>query len=174
MKSFIAIIVLILAGCGYTTRGFVYEEDSIYIKPIVNKINIARESRTHLNYSTYPILLEKKLTNALVNKFNIDGHIKVTGNSAGALRLICEVRDYKKEALRYSDSDDVAAVKKDSTSHTDPENGKTKISLGNGDTGGLIAGNYFYDVQVKKDNGDILTVMSGMIEILTDITRRVD
>lgn len=107
MKSFIAIIVLILAGCGYTTRGFVYEEDSIYIKPIVNKINIARESRTHLNYSTYPILLEKKLTNALVNKFNIDGHIKVTGNSAGALRLICEVRDYKKEALRYSDSDDV-------------------------------------------------------------------
>ena len=76
--------------------------------------------------------------------------------------------------LNYADSDDVAAVKKDSTSHTDPENGKTKINLNNGDTGGLIAGNYFYDVQVKKDNGDILTVMSGMIEILTDITRRVD
>ena len=76
--------------------------------------------------------------------------------------------------FHYNDTDESAAVKKDITEHTDAINGKTKFSLVNGDTKDLDARTCWYDIQVKKNTGDILTVMSGKIQILRDITRRVD
>ncbi|UCC95131.1 MAG: hypothetical protein JSW40_10070 [Candidatus Omnitrophota bacterium] len=98
---------LYLCGCGYTTRGFLYEEDEIVIIPVVNKINITSEGRRFSQYTTFPILLEKQLTNALINKFNIDGHLKVTRRKEEALELLCTITDYRRETLRYTDSDDV-------------------------------------------------------------------
>jgi hypothetical protein len=96
-----------LSGCGYTTTGFSYKEDSIFIAPVVNKIDITSEKRRYGTYTSFPVLLEKTLTNVLVDKFNTDGHLKVTNSSEGALKLICTVKDYRKEALRYTDDEDV-------------------------------------------------------------------
>jgi len=107
MRYLLVIFLIVLVGCGYTTRGFVYQEDRIYIRPVINKISITQEDRVYSSYTSYPILLEKRLTNVLVNKFNIDGHLKVAGEDLDALILECEVRDYKKEALRYADNDAV-------------------------------------------------------------------
>ena len=84
-----------------------YQEDRIYIQPIVNEMDITRENRTYASYATYPILLEKKLTNSVVNRFSIDGHLSVASVEGGALRLQCQIRDYRKVALRYDDADDV-------------------------------------------------------------------
>jgi len=98
---------LYLALFSKNKLGFVYQEDRIYIRPVINKISITQEDRVYSSYTSYPILLEKRLTNVLVNKFNIDGHLKVAGEDLDALILECEVRDYKKEALRYADNDAV-------------------------------------------------------------------
>lgn len=70
------------------------------------------------------------------------------------------------------DADSEAKLKKDVTEHESPEEGKAKIHLEPSDTNDLEPGEYYYDFQIKKPGGDILTVASGELRILTDITRR--
>jgi len=72
-----------------------------------------------------------------------------------------------------NDIDDVdadAIIKKDITSHTDPTAGTTQIHLTPTDTN--LLGIYVYDIQVKKLNGDILTVVNGELTFLDDVTIR--
>ncbi len=108
IKYLSVLLIFILVGCGYTTSGFVsvYEEDSIIIEPAVNDIDITSETRKFAGYTTFPILIENKLTNEIINKFNIDGHFKVVSQGPNALRLSCVVTDYTKETLRYEEEDD--------------------------------------------------------------------
>ena len=73
-----------------------------------------------------------------------------------------------------ADSDDDASLKVDVTEHDDPENGLTSIHLSNGQTDSLKPGNYFYDIQVKKLDGTIKTLVAGQIKVLADVTRRED
>ncbi len=68
------------------------------------------------------------------------------------------------------DTDDEALIKKDITAHTDPTNGVTKIHLTSDDTD--LIGNFYYDIQVKKSDGIILTVLEGMITFKKDVTHR--
>ena len=102
-----------------------------------------------------------------------DYHLTFTDSNGDAIN-ITGWKVYFTAKLNYADSDEDAVIKKDITTHTDPANGKTTISLTNGNTAELDARNCWYDIQVKKNNGDILTVLSGRIEILRDITRRID
>lgn len=74
----------------------------------------------------------------------------------------------------YNYGDDKAAIKKDIETHYDPINGQTKIILLPEDTENLIRGIYYYDIQVKRAEQNILTVLSGTIEVKPDVTRRID
>lgn len=105
MKNFLVLLLLIMVGCGYTTRGFIYAEDTIIIKPVINKVDITSESRKYSDYTSFPILIENRLTNEIVSKFNIEGNLKVVSEDINALKLVCTVNDYSKETLRYTDSD---------------------------------------------------------------------
>ncbi len=103
----VALLALAVIGCGYTTRSFTYDGNAILISPVVNKIDITSETRKYSNYTTYPILLENRLTNEIVTQFNIDGGLKVVNDDPEALKLSCTITDYKKETMRYTESDDV-------------------------------------------------------------------
>jgi len=107
MVNFLIALVFIVAGCGYTTGGGLYAGRKIIITPAVNKIDITSETRKNSNYVTFPILIENKLTNKIISKFNIDGNLKVVNQAQDALKLTCIVNDYAKEALRYTGTDDV-------------------------------------------------------------------
>lgn len=98
---------LLLTGCGYTTAGFFYAENKIFISPVINKVDITSENRSYSNYTTFPILIEKRLTNLIIAKFNRDGHLKVVNTGEEALTLACVVRRYEKEGLRYDNQEDV-------------------------------------------------------------------
>ena len=74
--------------------------------------------------------------------------------------------------LNKSDTDANAKLKKDVTVHTVPLEGKSEIVLANTDTNDLTVGKLYYDIQVKKASGQVLTVAWGTIPILEDITRR--
>jgi hypothetical protein len=100
----LSLCVGLFCGCGYTTKGFMYNEDRIVIKPIVNKVDITFEGRRNSDYTVYPVLLEKRLTNTVISKFNINGGLKVVSFEEGALRLSGEITNYQKESLRYTDS----------------------------------------------------------------------
>ena len=74
----------------------------------------------------------------------------------------------------YKDDDTKAVIKKDITTHS-LEKGKTTIILLPADTKDIKPDNYCYDIQVKRGTEDsILTVISGMINIKADVTRRTD
>tara|TARA_B100000315_G_scaffold248574_1_gene278607 strand:- start:851 stop:1375 length:525 start_codon:yes stop_codon:yes gene_type:complete len=101
-------LIIILIGCGYTTRSIVsFAEDTIIIEPVVNEIDITSERRKFADYTTFPILIENKLTNELVSKFNIDGNFKVVSQDPEALVLTCVIDNYTKETLRYENNDDI-------------------------------------------------------------------
>jgi len=116
-RIFLFLCFIFLYGCGYTTRAFIYKEDKIFIEPIVNKIDITSEGRRYSDYRTYPILLEKRLTNALINKFNVYGNLKVSNKKENSLLLDCSITNYDKEALRYSDQDNITEQKLRLTVH---------------------------------------------------------
>ena len=67
-----------------------------------------------------------------------------------------------------------ADLKKDITAHSNPLEGETKITLTTGDTKNLGIGVYIFDIQIKRADGTILTVLKGTLEIMLDITRRTD
>ena len=71
-----------------------------------------------------------------------------------------------------TDSDDDAVIKCDVTEHTDPTNGKTLIFLTNGETGGLVPGKYVFDIQIKKADGTVKTIMKGKVKVIQDVTKR--
>lgn len=110
MKKVYLFIICVLWGCGYTTRVFVGNEN-IYVKPVVNEIGITSEERAYSGYVSFPLLIEKKLTSALVRTFNVRGAYKVTADAADVFTLESRIYDYKKETLRYSDSDEVTEQK---------------------------------------------------------------
>lgn len=73
----------------------------------------------------------------------------------------------------YNDSDDAAILKKDITVHIDPVNGKTKFTLTHEDTKDLELFDYYYDIQIRKQDGiTIKTPMKGHFEIVYDVTNR--
>ena len=87
---------------------------------------------------------------------------------------ITEWKVYFTVKYHDTDSDNEAVIKYDVTEHTDPTNGKTAIMLTNGETGELIPGKYVYDIQYKKDDGTVKTVMKGKLKVLQDVTKRED
>ena len=68
-----------------------------------------------------------------------------------------------------------AILKKDITSHSDPENGKTLISLSYQETATLKAGQtMLYDITVKDDSGKIYTVVLGNLVVTEKVTQRTE
>lgn len=97
---------LCIAGCGYTTRGFIFKEKNIFISPIINNANVMNQESNAIDSAGYPVLLEKKLTNNVVAKFNADGNLRVSNDQGeGTLNLYCAIKDYRKESVRYNSTD---------------------------------------------------------------------
>jgi hypothetical protein len=100
-------------------------------------------------------------------------NLTFTNSNGGAIN-ITDWKVYFTMKLSYIDGDSKAVIKKDINTHDDPTNGKTKIILLPDDTKDIKPDKYWYDVQIKRGEDNILTIIRGRIEIITDITRRVD
>lgn len=108
MNKAIAFFSLILLwGCGYTTYLANYDTDRIYIEPVVNNVQITQEMRKYSSYKSYPLLLEKKMTNKIIDKFNSESKFKVVKIAQNSLRLVCSIEDYRKETINYGENDAV-------------------------------------------------------------------
>ena len=68
-----------------------------------------------------------------------------------------------------TDTDANAKIQKTVTSHSDPANGITSITLSKTDTN-IDAGDYYWDLQIKESGGDIHSVRYGIFRIIQDIT----
>ena len=70
-----------------------------------------------------------------------------------------------------SDGDGSALILRNVTSHTDPVNGQTVISLPAGSTS-IAIGKWFYDIQMKDVAGNITTLLKGDFVVKKDVSVR--
>lgn len=68
-------------------------------------------------------------------------------------------------------SGDTPTLQKVQTSHADPDNGLTSITIDSTDTEDLDAGTYYYDVQVVDASGNRTSLKRDKFVINADITR---
>jgi len=101
-------VSLLLSGCGYTTRSMIADKyKTIYVKPVVNKIDITREADAALKYKIYRPLLDTEVTKAIVDRYLFDGNLKPVSLEDADLILESELIDFRKEPLRYTEDDEV-------------------------------------------------------------------
>lgn len=106
--GFVSCAVLLVAGCGYTTRSMIASKyHTIYVQPFSSAIDITRESDVGNKYRIYRPGLETEITKTLTNKFLFDGNVRPSGKDASDLELKGELVEFRRDPLRYSASDDV-------------------------------------------------------------------
>ncbi|MBL7081142.1 MAG: hypothetical protein ISS44_01040 [Candidatus Omnitrophica bacterium] len=96
-----------LNGCGYTTRSSITRlYRNIHVRPFVNKIDITSDTSVARRYKTYYPLLENDITRKVIDQFILDGDLRLVKEEEADLVLEGELVDYRRDALRYSGTDD--------------------------------------------------------------------
>lgn len=102
------LVFLFLGGCGYTTRSMISSKfTTIYVEPFVNKVDITQEVYTANKYRIYRPMLETDITKSVTNKFLFDGNLKPAKDESADLILRGELIEFRKDPLRYNESDEV-------------------------------------------------------------------
>ena len=95
--------LLYCCGCGYTTGSLLPSElETIYVEPFRNKIPLTEElSSEQYRYRTYRAQLEVDVTQAVIERFIIDGNLKVVKREDADLILNGNLIDFLRQPLRY-------------------------------------------------------------------------
>ena len=112
-KRFFSLVLFSLvclqgSGCGYTTKSLLSENiKSIHVLPVKNAIDISSELSDKNRFRVYRPGVEVDVTNAIINRFIFDGHLKVASSEKADAVVDAKLIDYRRDALRYSEGDDV-------------------------------------------------------------------
>jgi hypothetical protein len=99
-------LLVTLTGCGYTTRSLISNKyKTIYIPPFLNQINITSEAKTGSKYQIYRPGLETDLTKAVIDRFRLDGNLRLEKEANADLVLKGSLVDYRRDVLRYATDD---------------------------------------------------------------------
>lgn len=97
-----------LVGCGYTTRSMITGKfRTIYVVPFINKIDITKDTDVANKYKIYRPYLETDITKSVINKLLLDGNLKPVKQGSADLVLKGELIEFRKDPLRYTDTDEV-------------------------------------------------------------------
>ena len=95
----------LFAGCGYTTQGMLDPSyKTVYVKPVVNKVNTTEETKIGEGVRTLPPQLENRFSAALRDRMLRDGNLKSVDQASADLTLEVTITDYAREGMRYDDS----------------------------------------------------------------------
>jgi len=100
---------LFFGGCaGYTQKSLLSERiKNVYVAPVKNAIDLSGEITDKNPFRVYRPGVEVDITNAIMNRFIFDGNLKVTLPERADATVEAKLVDYRRDALRYSDADDV-------------------------------------------------------------------
>ena len=102
------ILALGLSGCGYTTSSLLPPSiKTIYVKNFTNSINVTAEQSELRMYRGYRPGMETEITKAVIDRFMLDGNLKIASEEKADLVLKSELIDYKRDSLRYDANDNV-------------------------------------------------------------------
>ncbi|MCD4779920.1 MAG: hypothetical protein K8S27_05140 [Candidatus Omnitrophica bacterium] len=99
----VGLFILVLAGCGYTTRASNVPFKTIYIDKFTNNIIFTAESKRNV----YLPLLEVDVRDAIIDRFQFDGNVRISKPDLAEAILKGELSGYDRDGLRYDDNDDV-------------------------------------------------------------------
>lgn len=109
MKKIYAALTLLsfalsITGCGYTTHtAYPAHIKTIYVEPFENNINYTED----LNRGLYVPLLEVKVREAIIDRFQFDGHLRVAKPEDADLILKGSLLGFERNVLRRTESDNV-------------------------------------------------------------------
>ena len=107
-KLILIFITLFLLGCGYTTRSLIDPQyRTVYVKPVVNAVKVTGETQEFSKYRSVPPFLEQAFTRSLLERFSLDGNLKVVKEYMADLVVECTITDYVQSTLRYDDDERV-------------------------------------------------------------------
>jgi hypothetical protein len=164
----LALICLIaFTGCGYTTGSLLPANyKNIYIENFANKIPITDEISDMHRYKTYRPLLEVDVTQAIIDKFIFDGHLRVTQKKDADIILTGALVDFRREPTKYGYDDNIdqyrMAILIDMEA-TDTETGKVMWSENN-----FAGSDYYFTTGAQQKSED-----SAITAALGDLARRV-
>jgi hypothetical protein len=103
-----AALLLVVAGCGYTTRSLIASKyQTVYVTPFVSKIDLTNERNTGSKYKVYRPGLETDISRSLTNKFLFDGNLKPVSMGTADVVLKGELVEFRRDPLRYTAGDEV-------------------------------------------------------------------
>ena len=96
------------SGCGYTQKSLLSENiKSIHVAPVKNEIDLSSEINDKTPFRVYRPGVEVDITNAIINQFIFDGHLKVTALEKANAVVEAKLVDYRRDPLRYSNNEDI-------------------------------------------------------------------
>ena len=114
MKAIDTLLIIFLsamfcaAGCGYGTSSLLPAHiKKIHVENFKNSIDIVNEAPNAAIYKTYKPRLEQDITKAVIDKFIFDGNLKIAASDDADAVLKADLIDFKREALRYDEADNV-------------------------------------------------------------------
>ena len=98
------IVSLVSIHCGYSTRSNLPAHlRTLYVQPFENKIDLTTETQRNVYFP----LLEVKVRNAVVDRFQFDGNLKISKVEKADLVLKGALTHYQRDVLRYTENNDV-------------------------------------------------------------------
>ena len=96
------------SGCGYTQKSLLSENiKSIHVAPVKNEIDLSSEITDKKSFRVYRPGVEVDITNAIINQFIFDGHLKVAALEKANAVVETRLVDYRRDPLRYSAGEDI-------------------------------------------------------------------
>ena len=91
-----------LMSCGYTSKTkLAYDIKSVYVETALNKISVEQM------YSYQPGL-EMDITNAVIQRFQVDGNLKVAPADQADAVLSMDLKAYEQEGVRFNPLENVS------------------------------------------------------------------
>ena len=101
---FLGLLSLGSIHCGYATHSNLSGNfRTVHVEPFKNNVTYTMEGQRKL----YLPLLEIKTRNAVIERFQFDGNLKIAENDQADLVLKGQLQNYQKSGLRYTDNNDV-------------------------------------------------------------------
>ncbi|MCX5680396.1 MAG: LPS assembly lipoprotein LptE [Candidatus Omnitrophica bacterium] len=104
----VAILTFTACGCGYTTKSLLPSNyKTIYVGNFKNAIKITAEQSNERMYRGYRPGMEIKITKAVIDKYLIDGNLRIDSPGSADLILSAELIDFNRGGIIYDTNDNV-------------------------------------------------------------------
>ncbi len=104
----VAVLAIAVCGCGYTTKSLLPASyKTIHVGNFSNSIKITAEQSNERMYRGYRPGMEIKITKAVIDKYLMDGNLRIASPENADLILSAELIDFNRGGILYDTNDNV-------------------------------------------------------------------